>query len=133
MQEINYVTIQNDIFESTRNQILCMDIIKKLRPTIEQYAAEVRRFIHASAIRGFDRPPMISHSIAVFLIDINSLIAIVEDYLEASHSPESRLIESLIQAHKTSIDVFIKTIEKIILEKPTIDKQLFFNSGRTKI
>lgn len=130
MEDIIYSTIQGNTFESLRNEILCEDIIKKLRPAIEQYAVEVRRFIRTSMVRGFDRN-MIKHSIAVFQVEIMSLITMAEDSLVLSNSPKTKILESELQTLKTSIGVFVKTSEKIILEKPEIDKQMFFgDSGR---
>jgi hypothetical protein len=129
MTTVNHVNTQDEIYESTRNEILCMDIMKTLRPTVEQYAMEVRRFSHTLMIRGFDRH-MIGDSVAVFLTEIYSLIAMVDDYLEALDSPESRLIENEMKSIKTSIEVIIKTVEKIILERPVINMQLFLDSGR---
>ena len=130
MEDIIYSTIQDNTFESLRNEILCEDIIKKLRPAIEQYAVEVRRFIRTSMVRGFDRN-MIKHSIAVFQVEIMSLITMAEDSLVLSNSPKTKILESELQALKTSIGVFVKTSEKIILEKPEIDNQMFFgDNGR---
>jgi hypothetical protein len=122
MEEITYSTIHDNTFESIRNEILCEDIIKKLRPFIEQYAIEVRRFVRESMVRGFDRN-MIRHSIAVFQVEIMSLVAMAEDSLVLSNSPKTKILESELQALKTS--------EKIILEKPEIDNQMFFgDNGR---
>lgn len=130
MEEITYSTIHDNTFENIRNEILCEDIIKKLRPAIEQYAVELRRFIRTSIVRGFDRN-MIRHSIAVFQVEIMSLIAMAEDSLVLSNSPKTKILESELQALKTSIGVFVKTSEKIILEKPEIDNQMFFgDNGR---
>lgn len=130
MEEITYSTIQDNTFESIRNEILCEDIIKKLRPAIEQYAVEMRLFVRTSMVRGFDRN-MIRHSIAVFQVEIMSLVAMAEDSLVLSNSPKTKMLESEIQALKTSIGVFVKTSEKIILEKPEIDNQMFFgDNGR---
>lgn len=128
--DITYSTIQDNTFENIRNEILCEDIIKKLRPAIEQYAVEMRRFIRTSMIRGFDRT-MIRHSIAVFQVEFMSLIAMAEDSLVLSSSPKTKILESELQALKTSIEVFVKTSEKIILEKPEIVNQMFFgDNGR---
>ncbi len=134
MNQIEYVNKQelnneDDLYEITRNEILCRDIMKKLRPIVEEYASAVRQFIHTSMIRGFDRS-MIEHSVIVFLTEINSLIAMVDEYyeyLKASRSPEARHIETEMKAVKASIGVIIKTVEKVILEEPVIDRQLFFN------
>lgn len=132
MKEITYSTIQDNTFENIRNEILCEDIIKKLRPAIEQYAVEVRRFVRESMFRGFDRN-MIRHSIIVFQVEIISLITMAEDSLVLSNSPKTRMLESELQALKTSIGVFVKTSEKIILEKPEIDNQMFFEDlGRIR-
>lgn len=130
MEEITYSTIQDNTFENIRNEILCEDIIKKLRPAIEQYAVEMRLFVRTSMVRGFDRN-MIRHSIAVFQVEIMSLVAMAEDSLVLSNSPKTKILESELQALKTSIGVFVKTSEKIILEKPEIDNQMFFgDNGR---
>ncbi len=130
MEEITYSTIQDNTFENIRHEILCEDIIKKLRPAIEQYAVEMRLFVRTSMVRGFDRN-MIRHSIAVFQVEIMSLIDMAEDSLVLSNSPKTKILESELQALKTSIGVFVKTSEKIILEKPEIDNQMFFgDSGR---
>ena len=61
------ITIQDNTFQNITHEILCEDIIKKLRPTIEQYAVELRSFVRTSIFRGFDRN-MIRHSIAVFQV-----------------------------------------------------------------
>ena len=130
MEEITYSTIQDNTFENIRNEILCEDIIKKLRPAIEQYAVEMRLFVRTSMVRGFDRN-MIRHSIAVFQVEIMSLVAMAEDSLVLSNSPKTKILESELQALKTSIGVFVKISEKIILEKPEIDNQMFFgDNGR---
>ena len=130
MEELTYSTIQDNTFESIRNEILCEDIIKKLRPAIEQYAVEMRLFVRTSMVRGFDRN-MIRHSIAVFQVEIMSLVAMAEDSLVLSNSPKTKILESELQALKTSIGVFVKISEKIILEKPEIDNQMFFgDNGR---
>ena len=130
MENITYTTIQDNAFENIRNEILCEDIIKKLRPAIEQYAIEVRRFIRTSMFRGFDRT-MIRHSIAVFQVEIMSLVAMAEDALVLSNSPKTKILESELQALKTSIGVFVKTSVKVILEEPEIDNQMFFgDDGR---
>jgi hypothetical protein len=130
MENITYSIIQDNSFENLRNEILCEDIIKKLRPAIEQYAIELRRFTRTSMVRGFDRN-MIKHSIAVFQVEIMSLIAMAEDALVMSNSPKANILESELQTLKTSIGVFVKTSEKVILEKPEIDNQMFFgDNGR---
>lgn len=121
-------TIQDNIFENIRHEILCEDIIKKLRPAIEQYAVEVRKFIRTSLVRGFDRK-MIRHSITVFQVEIMGLIAMAEDSIVLSNSPKTKILENEIRALKISIDVFIKTSEKVILEEPDIDDQMFGNEG----
>jgi len=127
MEEIKY-SIEDNTFESIRNEILCEDIIKKLRPTIEQYAVEVRHFIRTSMVRGFDRN-MIKHSIAVFRTEIASLIAMAEDSLVLSNSPKAKILGRELQALKTSIGVFVKTSEEIILQTPKIDN-IFFQNDR---
>jgi hypothetical protein len=130
MKETIQIDMTDNLLESYRHEILCEDIIKKLRPFIEQYAIEVRRFVRESMVRGFDRN-MIRHSIAVFQVEIMSLIALAEDSLVLSNSPKTKILESELQALKTSIGVFVKTSEKIILEKPEIDNQMFFgDNGR---
>lgn len=129
MKEIIYTNVQENTFENIRHEILCEDIIKKLRPAIEQYAVEVRRFIRTSMVRGFDRT-MVRHSITVFQVEIMNLVAMAEDSLVLSNSPQSKILESELQALKTSIGVFVKTSEKIILEKPDINNQFFEDMGR---
>ncbi len=130
MKETIQIDMTDNLLESYRHEILCEDIIKKLRPAIEQYAVEMRRFVRESMVRGFDRN-MMRHSIAVFQVEIMSLIAMAEDSLVLSNSPKTKILESELQALKTSIGVFVKTSEKIILEKPEIDNQMFFgDSGR---
>jgi hypothetical protein len=130
MKEITYSNISDNIFENMRHEMLCEDIIKKLRPAIEQYGVEMRHFIRTSMIRGFSRN-MISHSIAVFQAEIMNFVAMAEDSLVLSNSPKTKILESELQALKTSIGIFVQTSEKIILEKPEIDNQLFFgDNGR---
>lgn len=124
MDELSSAIRQDNAFDCIQKDILCMDIIKKLKPAKEQYEVEVRRFIHISMERGFDRN-MVRHSIAVFESEINGLIDMVESYLEASNSPKTRILKSEILAMKSSISVFVKTVEKIILEKPEIENQIF--------
>jgi len=129
MEDITYATSQDNTLENIRNEILCEDIIKKLRPAIEQYAVEVRRFIRTSLIRGFDRN-MIRHSITVFQVEIMGLVAMAEDSLVLSNSPKTKILESELHALKTSIGVFVKTSEKVILEEPDIAGQMFGDTGR---
>jgi len=132
MRELNSI---DDLYEITRSEILCRDILKKLRPIVEEYASAVRQFIHLSMIRGFDRN-MIEHSIIVFLTEINSLMVMVDEhyeYLRVSGSIEARHIETEIKAVKASVGVIIKTIEKLILAEPAIEKQLFLDGGRMEV
>jgi hypothetical protein len=93
MKETIQIDMTDNLLESYRHEILCEDIIKKLRPAIEQYAVEVRRFVRESMFRGFDRN-MIRHSIAVFHVEIMSLVAMAEDSLVLSNSPKTRILES---------------------------------------
>ena len=123
------ITIQDNTFQNITHEILCEDIIKKLRPTIEQYAVELRSFVRTSIFRGFDRN-MIRHSIAVFQVEIMSLVTMAEDSLVLSNSPKSKILESELQALKTSIGVFVTTSEQVILEEPNIDRQMFGDIGR---
>lgn len=129
MEEIIYSNIQDNTFENLRHEILCEDILKRLRPAIEQYAVEMRRFIRTSMQRGFDRG-MIRNSIVVFQVEIMSLVAMAEDSLVLSNSPKTKILESELQALKISIGVFVKTSEKIILEEPEFDNMFFGDNGR---
>ena len=53
----------------------------------------MRLFVRTSMVRGFDRN-MIRHSIAVFQVEIMSLIAMAEDSLVLSNSPKTKILES---------------------------------------
>ncbi len=129
MEEIIYSNIQDNTFENARHEILCEDIIRKVRPAIEQYAFELRRFVRESMFRGFDRS-MIKHSIIVFQSEIMSLITMAENSLVMSNSPKAKILESELQALRISIEVFVRTSENVILEKPNANDQLFGDIGR---
>ena len=59
-----------------------------------------------------------------------SLVTMAEDSLVLSNSPKSKILESELQALKTSIGVFVTTSEQVILEEPNIDRQMFGDIGR---
>ncbi|MEW6419930.1 MAG: hypothetical protein AB1480_17750 [Nitrospirota bacterium] len=132
MEEITYPVIQDSTFEKIRHEILCEDIIKKLRPAVEQYVEEVRRFISISMVRGFDRN-MIRHSITVFQVEIMNLITMAEDSLVLSNSPKTKILEIELQGLKASIGAIMKSSEKIILEEPNIENQIFFEEVMSKV
>ena len=129
MKEAIEINVTENLLENYRHEILCEDIIKKLRPAIEQYAVEVRHFVRESMYRGFDRA-MIRHSIALFQAEIINLIMMAEDSLVLSNSPKARILENELRAFKASIGVFFKTSEEVILEEPDIDDQMFGGIGR---
>lgn len=131
MEEITY-NVADSMLESARHEILAEDIIKKLRPSLEQYAVEVRSFVRESMVRGFDRN-MVSHSIAVFHVEVMNLVAMAEDSIALSNSPKTKILESELQALKASIGMFVKISEQIILQKPGLDSQMIFEKiGRIK-
>lgn len=114
---------EESMFERMRHEILAEDIVKKLRPSLEQYAVEVRRFVRESMVRGFDRN-MILYSTAVFEKEIKSIIAMAEESLHLSQSAKIKILGSELQGIKDFITVFVETTKKIIMEEPNSKQQM---------
>ncbi|MDO8721483.1 MAG: hypothetical protein Q7J31_04555 [Syntrophales bacterium] len=122
MQEIIHSS-EESLLESMRHEILAEDIVKKLRPSLEQYAVEVRRFVRESMVRGFDRN-MILYSTAVFEKEIKSIITMAEESLHLSQSAKIKILGSELQGIKDFITVFVETTKKIIMEEPNSKQQM---------
>jgi hypothetical protein len=122
MQEIIHCS-EESLLESMRHEILAEDIVKKLRPSLEQYAVEVRRFVRESMVRGFDRN-MILYSTAVFEKEIKSIITMAEESLHLSQSSKIKILGSELQGIKDFITVFVETTKKIIMEEPNSKQQM---------
>lgn len=118
-----------DFKDFLRNEILAEDIIKILRPSLEIFAAQVRAFTNESMIRGFDRT-FCKNSIAVFLAEIFNFIGIAENSIKICTSQKARILDSDLQALKTSLGVFVRALEKKTLEKPDLQKQMLVNEMR---
>lgn len=113
-------------FEDCLHETFAEDIISSLRPFMEQYIAEVRQYIYESLASGFDRT-MIHNSIPLIVSEIGGLVAMAEDALARSNSPRTALLSNELQALKVHLGVFIKALEKNIMEKPVIDRQMFLD------
>jgi hypothetical protein len=132
MKEITCRNSNDSLLESTRNLVFAEDIIKKLHPSLEEYAVQVRAFIRESMVRGFDKC-MISHSIVVFQAEIVGLIARATDAISTLDSPKARLLDNELQAIKIFFGVFVKTLEITIMAEPERNKQMIFdNNGRLR-
>lgn len=121
--------LTDNLLDRLKHEILAEDIIKKLRPVLEQCESEVKRFIHESMIRGFDRT-ICKNSIAVFLAEFLSLIARAEKSLDFSSSGKTQILRSDLEALKNSLNVLIRAMEKSLLEKPDIQKQMITSDLR---
>ena len=126
MKQIIHSYPVEDAFEECMNETFAEDIIRSLRPFMEQYIAEVRQYIYESLASGFERT-IIQNSIPLIVSEIDGLVAMAEDALARSNSPRAPLLSNELQALKVHLGVFIKALEKNIMEKPVIDRQIFLD------
>lgn len=124
--EITPSYLADTVFEDCMHETFAEDIIRSLRPFMEQYIVQVREYVYESLVSGFDRT-MIQNSIPLIVSEIGGLVNMAEDALARSSSPRTVLLLNELRALKGHLGVFIKALEKNITEKPVIDRQMFLD------
>jgi mevalonate kinase len=124
--EITPSYVFGNTLEGCMQELYAEDIVKSLRPFVEEYVVEARQFIHASLVSGFDRT-IIQSVMPLMMSEIDNLVAMAEDAIAESDSPKTALLKNEVQALKTHLGICFKTLETMILQKPETENQMFLD------